>query len=261
MAQKRMLDKKISVSEQVYKLADKGQIIFTWGVLHADDVGLLPHSLHTLKATVVPLMEVSMDEFKKLVDEIVAVGLWREFEHGGEKYYQILNFSKHQTLKKDRQPTTILKHFTHSKSTNESWENLFTLVGFQMEDNGFQMDTEEKGREDKRSKKKSEKNQTVKFTAEDMRLAELLIALIQQNNPEWQMRGNKDTWAENVNKLHRLDERTYEQIETMIRWVQSDSFWKQNILSTAKLREKFNDLIPRIKSAYQKQGTKKQIFV
>ena len=93
----------------------------------------------------------------------------------------------------------------------------------------------------------------VKFSVEDMRMVDLLIGLIQQNNPDWQMRGSKDNWAEHINKLHRIDGRSYEQIEMMIKWVQSDSFWSQNILSTYKLREKFNDLIPRLKGRYKKK--------
>ena len=50
MAQKRMLDKKISVSEQVAKLSLEAQLIFTWAIPHTDDAGMLPHSNMTLKA-------------------------------------------------------------------------------------------------------------------------------------------------------------------------------------------------------------------
>jgi len=109
--------------------------------------------------------------------------------------------------------------------------------------------------------KLKEKVNVVKFSIEDMEMTNLLISLIQQNNQEWQMRGNKDDWAKHIEMLHRIDGRTYEQIETMIKWTQQDQFWSQNILSTAKLREKFNDLIPRLKGAYQKSGIKKQIFI
>lgn len=87
-----------------------------------------------------------------------------------------------------------------------------------------------------------------KYDEEDMRLTNLLIELIKQNNPDWQMRGKIETWAEHIEKLRRIDQRTPEQIEYMIRWVQGHPFWQSNILSTAKLREKFNDpLIPQLK--------------
>jgi hypothetical protein len=106
------------------------------------------------------------------------------------------------------------------------------------------MITSDKNRIDK---SREEDTRKVSFTPKDMEMVDLLIDLISKNNPAWVMRGNKDTWAEDVNKIHRLDSRTYEQIEYMIRWVQQDSFWSQNILSASKLREKFNDLIPKLK--------------
>jgi len=42
--------------------------------------------------------------------------------------------------------------------------------------------------------------------------------------------------------MFRKDERTPEEVETIIRFSQEDSFWRSNILSTAKLREKFDQL-------------------
>lgn len=98
-----------------------------------------------------------------------------------------------------------------------------------------------------------------KYGEEDMKMVDLLISLIVKNTPEWVLKGNKETWAEHIEKLHRIDGRTYEQIEYMIRWTQADAFWQQNILSTAKLRDKFNDLIPKLKASVTKEMHKSQI--
>lgn len=98
-----------------------------------------------------------------------------------------------------------------------------------------------------------------KYGEEDMKMVDLLISLIVKNTPEWTLKGNKETWAEHIEKLHRIDGRTYEQIEYMIRWTQADAFWHQNILSTAKLREKFNDLIPKLKASVTKEIHKSQV--
>lgn len=97
-----------------------------------------------------------------------------------------------------------------------------------------------------------------KYSEEDMKMVDLLISLIVKNTPEWVLNGNKETWAEHIEKLHRIDGRTYEQIEYMIRWTQADPFWRQNILSTAKLREKFNDLIPKLKASVTKNISDQQ---
>ncbi len=248
MAQKRLLDKKISVSEQVFKLSDKAKLLFSWGVLHADDIGLLPNNRRTLKGLVMPIEDIKIEDFSKMIEEIVKVGLWKMFEYKGEEYILIVNFSDHQTLRRDRQPVTILKKFEHSNDAKESWEELFKLLDIPMTDSVKPKTAEEKRREEKRrEEKKSDSPKVVNYTPKDMELADLLAELIQVNNPQWQMTGNRDVWAEHIEKLRRIDKRTPEQIEFMIRWTQADSFWHKNILSTAKLREKFNNLIPQVK--------------
>lgn len=144
MAQKRMIDKKISVSEQVADLSLKAQIIYTWSIPHADDLGLLPYSHKTLRAIVVPLMDITLEDFGIQMESIVHQGLMKVFEHEGQKYYQILNFHKHQTLKKDRKPVTLLGKI-------EDWSDLDS-IGFQLEDIGNPREEkrrEVKGREEK----------------------------------------------------------------------------------------------------------------
>lgn len=88
----------------------------------------------------------------------------------------------------------------------------------------------------------------IKFDPVDVEMVNLLVELIQKNNPAWKMKGNPDKWAADMNKLRRIDGYTEKQVEYMIRWTQKDSFWSQNILSASKLREKFNDLIPKLKA-------------
>lgn len=109
-----MIDKKISVSEQVSNLSDKAKVIFTWSIPHADDFGILPYQALTLKATIVPMMSIIISDFKKCIDEILKQKLWLEEEYNSQKFYKIAKFYEHQTLKKDRKPNTILK-------TIDSW--------------------------------------------------------------------------------------------------------------------------------------------
>lgn len=48
------------------------------------------------------------------------------------------------------------------------------------------------------------------------------------------------TWATDIDKLNRIDKRSYDDIEQVIRWVKTDgNFWLPNIMSGSKLREKF----------------------
>lgn len=154
-----MIDKKISVSEQVANMPLEAQLIFTWMIPHADDFGLLPYSPRTIKALVIPMHDISAEDVGIHLETMRENNLIRIFEHNGKKYYKINTFSQHQTLKKDRQPQTILE-INLSEDHKENWEKITNLIeaestiedaGRQTEDSGFQMVPEVKGTEPNRT--------------------------------------------------------------------------------------------------------------
>ena len=49
-------------------------------------------------------------------------------------------------------------------------------------------------------------------------------------------------WAEDIDKLNRLNGQPWEHIEKVMLWSQNDSFWQANILSGNKLRKQFDTL-------------------
>ena len=53
--------------------------------------------------------------------------------------------------------------------------------------------------------------------------------------------------------MMQRDNRTAEQIKNMIDWCQNDEFWKQNILSTAKLRKQYDTMRPKATAEYQQK--------
>lgn len=75
---------------------------------------------------------------------------------------------------------------------------------------------------------------------EPLRLSKKLFQLITENDPK--ARPPNGRWVEHVEKMHRLDDRTYDQIEKVMEWSQNNDFWKTVILSTKKLRDKFPQL-------------------
>lgn len=151
MAQKRMIDKKISVSEQVANLPIEAQLIFTWSICHADDIGLLPFSHRTLKATIIPMIDMTLETFGNHMESIVKQGLYEVFEYEKEKYYRVVKFAKHQTLKKDRQPQVLIKirFFKDPEKTWRTMKEMLETFGFQSEDNDFHLGTEVKRSEEK----------------------------------------------------------------------------------------------------------------
>lgn len=82
--------------------------------------------------------------------------------------------------------------------------------------------------------------------SEPHRLASLLKSLILTNNPTARLRTQTpkqfQAWCAEIDRMLRLDQRTPGNVEGVIRWSQADDFWKQNILSPSKLREKYDQL-------------------
>ena len=78
------------------------------------------------------------------------------------------------------------------------------------------------------------------FMSEAMNLCELLAHEIEANGS----RKPKITsrWVQDMEKIMRLDNRSPEQVRLAILWCQDNAFWKANILSPTKLREKYDQL-------------------
>lgn len=91
-------------------------------------------------------------------------------------------------------------------------------------------------------------------------LALRLYENILKNNPDHK-KPNLHTWANDIRLMMERDNRTAEKIAYLMDWVQNDSFWKSNILSVSKLREKYDQLVLRVKEdiAKRNKSTEKQI--
>lgn len=126
MAQKRMIDKKISVSEDVARLTTEAQLLFTWMIPHADDAGLLPFSTRSIKALVVPMKEWRLEDVGFQLDSIRKAKLLEVFEWEGDKFWHITNFAQHQTLKRDRRPQCIAKNLDDWKTVDSIWKPIGT---------------------------------------------------------------------------------------------------------------------------------------
>lgn len=73
-------------------------------------------------------------------------------------------------------------------------------------------------------------------------LTDLLIAEIKNNNPQAKHPSNLDSWRNDMRLLIQ-DGYDRDQVEKVIKWCQADEFWKSNILSAKKLREKVGTLV------------------
>lgn len=72
-------------------------------------------------------------------------------------------------------------------------------------------------------------------------LATLLLDLIRQRKADFR-RPNLNRWARDIDRLIRLDGCDRQRVEAVVHWCQHDSFWQDNILSSAALRKHFDRL-------------------
>ena len=74
-------------------------------------------------------------------------------------------------------------------------------------------------------------------------LADYLYKKILKNNPRFK-KPNLGTWAGHIEKMIRIDNRPPDEIKKVIDWCQKDTcWWSSNILSTNKLRIKYDQLL------------------
>jgi hypothetical protein len=88
------------------------------------------------------------------------------------------------------------------------------------------------------SKERREKRRA---TEADEKCARWCFGLILDNNPTAKA-PNFQSWAEDVRLMRERDHRKLPDVCELFRWAQADDFWCGNILSPAKLREKWDQL-------------------
>ena len=95
-----------------------------------------------------------------------------------------------------------------------------------------------------------QKTQTIPEPAR--RLAHLLYDLHRQVDTRFTTsQKHIEQWAKDIEKLNRIDKRSYEDIESVIRWIKTDgNFWNANIISGSKLREKYPQVFLQMPQQY-----------
>ena len=115
MAKKNVINKQISVSEEVADLHRDAQLIYTWSTYHTNTLGLLPRSPRTLKALVVPMWDITIEDFSKHIENIIKQGLYQIHKHtDGEEYLRVeqsqpLNKKSKVAVKKEQKTVTVVE--------------------------------------------------------------------------------------------------------------------------------------------------------
>lgn len=81
-----------------------------------------------------------------------------------------------------------------------------------------------------------------------------LVARVVDREPRKRTEKQRRDAALDIERLHRIDGRSYEQISGIMRWALQDDFWRNNIQSTATLRKQFDKLYAKAKSEAEKRS-------
>lgn len=84
--------------------------------------------------------------------------------------------------------------------------------------------------------------QLTRFDERDLQTAEFIYEKIRQLNPTHK-RPKLDVWGNDIRLMVERDQRSHTEIERLFTWANNDPFWKSNILSPGKLRDKWDQLV------------------
>ena len=94
----------------------------------------------------------------------------------------------------------------------------------------------------------NEKKKIFEADSEPYLLAKFLEGCIVENNSKFpQSEKQRQRWAKDIDLMLRIDKIDADDVATVIEWCQNDNFWHSNILSGNKLREKYQQLVMKMK--------------
>lgn len=179
-----------------------------------------------------PLASIS-----RKVSELVADGYLQTEETKLGTLFTVLEYDRYQdfsTYKKE--PGTVLEQPRNSVGTalEQSWNN----------NNQENQENQLKDNSPK-SKKRIYDVDSIHY-----QLAEYLFEEMKKNNPEAR-KPDFHKWANDIRLMMEIDNRKEEQVRNMITWSQSNDFWKGNILSAKKLRDKYDQMKVQANQSYK----------
>lgn len=260
MAQRRMFSKKITNTDQFLDLPLSSQALYFHLNMNADDDGFVNNV-----RSIIRLVGASNDDFKLLVAKQFVIA----FNDG---ITVIRDWRIHNYIQKDRRQPTLYKKELMQLGLDENnryikdpnhvskldTECIQPVSTGKVRLGKVSKDIDKDSKEDKRSLAKESakdkktprpkhKKRVYDKDSDYYKLSEFFIKQIKKNNPNFKD-PNIQKWSDDFRKIVEIDKRDKHEVAMLIKWVQKDSFWMSNVLSPAKLREKYDQLIMRVSS-------------
>lgn len=199
--------------------ADKdGVVDIHWRAI-ADEVGLPPDRV---KAAIENL---EMPDSESRSPEEDGKRLIRLDEHRAWGW-RVTNYAKYRGIKNEDERRE------QNRVAQEKWRN---------KNKQPSSDVNESNQDKPIQKQKQKHINTSSENPDDVAVADEILSLILKINPKHKP-PNIQKWAACVRLMVGRDSRTRDEIRELFAWANADSFWQANILSPAKLREKWDVL-------------------
>lgn len=241
MGQRRMFSNRISNSAKFLQMPEGSQLLYFHMIIRADDDGIVE------AYPIIKLLGTAPDNLKVLL----AKGFIKQLNE--DQVVVITDWHEHNLIRADRKVDSIYINLL------KNYPEIPYL--------------EPKPRSDVKDNSKRLNGQSTDSTREVM-LSEVNLShvnVIQENIPievidltnYFYNKMDKPTryknkppditkWYDAIDKLNRIDGIDYDMIKDVMDYALTDKFWKVNILSTDKFREKFNTLESHSKNGKSK---------
>lgn len=200
---------------------------------------------------------------KLLYGEITALANEKGYCWAGDRYFAELYGVSKTTIQSWIKALTdngyITKELIYREGTKEILNRYIRIVAYPTQEN-FGTPTQENLRDNNtfnKTNKEEVETSSRKYSDEHFRLASKLQNNLIDDFPKEMKKADLDKWADVIRLMEEKDQHTIEQIDYVLSWLPSNSFWFGNIRSAKKLRDKFETLKFEIKTEKsKKQGNK-----
>lgn len=237
MAKIRSLKPDFFISDQVTSVSFEARYFFQGLWVFGDDEGLIKNSPKSLKMQILPGDDVKVEP---LINELVDVGLVFEIGSDQGPLLWTPGVQAHQMPKRITQTKFTGMGSPYSSRSEGKCSPHGTPTGGTRGEMSPSSGVESSG--EKGSGEERNESGVADATRADVeRLLDLLDSELTRNGVKRLPKRNKAN-RDAIRLMIDRDGIPEDQVEGAIRWCQADEFWRGNILSASKLREKYEQL-------------------
>jgi hypothetical protein len=229
-------------NEKLSALSESSHMFAAALLNYCDDEGYFNANPKLIKAALYPIREPSVN-IHGMLTELSNIDYLR-FGKGddGRVYGVVVGFTEHQKINRPS-PSKIkmLAKFTECSVIVHGQLPGGTGNREQGAGNGEQGTWGVGGMKNNCVKIAKKQTAEKRYSDDAYRVTEYFLNCILEHKPNLK-RPNIETWTKEIDQAIRIDNRTPRELCEVARWATRDPFWMANILSTKKLRDKFDQL-------------------